>query len=385
MQRRSFLGAALAAAPLARAWAQAPGAWPKAPVSVAFDFVQERRILVPISIGGRPAEAWLDTGSSGSVVDLNFARALGLPLGEPVRAAGVSGQVAGARLIQAPLVVAGLAMPARPLAAMDLSAVSEQSPRPVQVILGRELFDAAVVDIDFAARRLTLTARQAFRPPGGPVTPLGRAGGLRTVPVVLDGVATPALFDIGNTGALLVERSYAEAHGLMAGRRVSTQLAIGADGAHEQPVLSLAQVRLGGVRFRDVPAVAASGLAARAPANVGLDLLSRFRLTIDFAGDRLWLAPDRAAAEAPFRRNRSGLSVTLDVDRLVVAHVAPGSPAAAAGWRSGELITAIDGHPIDADYQSGPVAHWSEGPAGETVSLALAGGAMRRLQLADYY
>ncbi|THD77517.1 MAG: hypothetical protein E7812_16470 [Phenylobacterium sp.] len=385
MRRRTFLGAALSAGALARALAEAPAAWAAGSVSLPFDFAQQRRILIPITIDGKPAEAWLDTGSSGSVVDLTFARALGLQLGEEIHAAGVSGKVSGARAIQAQLTIAGAALPRRAMAAMDLSAISEQSPRPVQVILGRELFEAVVVEIDFATRRLTLTAHETFRAPAGAVLPLTPTAGLRSLPVVLDGVATPTLFDIGNTGALLVERAYAEQHGLMAGRRVSTQLAVGADGTHEQAVLSLDRVRLAGLTFHQVPVVAATALAAGAPANVGLDLLSRFHLTIDFAGDRLWMQPYRDALDIPFRKNRTGLSVSLEADRLVVIHVAGGSPAAAAGWRTGEAITAIDGRPIEADYVAGPMFDWTAGPAGQVLALTLGDGSTRKLTLADYY
>ncbi|HEY3697408.1 hypothetical protein, partial [Phenylobacterium sp.] len=60
MERRTFLGAALAAGALARALGQAGPALAAGSVSLPFDFDQDRRIMVPIQIDGKPAWAWLD-------------------------------------------------------------------------------------------------------------------------------------------------------------------------------------------------------------------------------------------------------------------------------------------------------------------------------------
>ena len=77
MQRRTFLGAALSAGALTPALGQAGPAGAAGSVSLAFDFDQDRRVMVPIQIDGKPAWAWLDSGASVSVVDLTFAHALG--------------------------------------------------------------------------------------------------------------------------------------------------------------------------------------------------------------------------------------------------------------------------------------------------------------------
>ena len=96
-------------------------------------------------------------------------------------------------------------------------------------------------------------------------------------------------------------------------------------------------------------------------------MLSRFHVTIDFAADRLWLQPYPGAERPPFRKNRAGLSVAAEADRLRVTHVAPGSPAAAQGWTVGALIVAVDGQPITAEYAESPLFRWANGPAGRVV------------------
>ena len=88
---------------------------------------------------------------------------------------------------------------------------------------------------------------------------------------------------------------------------------------------------------------------------------------------------------APFERDRSGLSVLEDGHTLRVLNVAPGSPAGAAGWKVGDLITAVNGQAIGDHYETSPLAGWNEGAAGTTVTLTLANGTKRELTLRTYY
>ncbi|MET0271641.1 MAG: aspartyl protease family protein [Phenylobacterium sp.] len=353
---------------------------------VDFEYVQDRQILFPILVNGRPAEAWLDSGASATVLDAAFARELGVELLDVrVRAQGVAGRVPGVRLAGADLQVGDLALPGRQVAVMDLAAITRVVQRPVQVILGRDIFDNAVVDIDFAARQITFLPRETFEPPPGEPLPLTASGSLRSFPIAIGGIHTAAILDLGNAGALLVDRAFADGHSLLAGRRASTQLAVGADGPRESAIFSLDDVRVGGMSFNGVPTTATTGLSSRAPANVGLALLSRFHLTVDFAGDRLWMQPYPKAEAAAFRKNRAGLSLVAEGGHLMVTHVAPGSPALAAGWRIGDMILAVDGRTIGPDYGATELSRWTGQAAGRVVALTMVDGSRRLLRLADYY
>jgi predicted aspartyl protease len=377
-----FAAIALAFAPPAQAQPQAQAAVAH---SVAFEFLAERQILFPITINGLPAEAWLDSGASATVVDAAFAKQIGLQLGETVPARGVSGNVLGVRMADAKVQIGDVALPVRRVAVMDLSDVASVVPRPVQVILGREVFQGAVVEIDFAGRRIAFTPRDEFRPPRARPLPLRRSGNLRSFPARIEGVRTDAILDLGNSGALLLDRGFVERHRLLRGRPSSTQLSVGADGARESLIASFDRVQVAGVTFNGVSAVATEGLASHAPANIGLEILSRFRVAVDFAGDRLWLQPIPGAAERPFRKNRAGLSIAAGYDHVRVTHVARGSPAEAAGWNVGEQIVAVDGHKADRAYAGSELARWIYGPAGQAVQLTLANGQTRTLTLADYF
>lgn len=379
-----ILSLSLAFAAPAGAQAPQPGGGPSVHTT-HFDFLQDRQILFPITINGQHAEAWLDSGASATVVDAGYAAKLGLKLGQSLRAEGVAGRVPGVRLAQADLQLGDLGLPGRTVAVMDLTAVGRVVPRPVQVILGRDIFDSMVVDIDFQARQIAFLERGGFQPPPLPALPLSPTGNLRSFPIGLAGERTDAILDLGNAGALLVDRAWADERGLLEGRPVSTLLSVGADGPRESAITSLDGVNVGGVAFNAVPANVTAGLAARAPANVGLAILSRFHVTVDFAGGRLWLQPYPGADKAAFRKNRAGLSVAPEGDHLIVTHVARGSPAEHAGWKAGTEIRAIDGQPITAGYGESELSRWTAGPAGRVVALTLADGRRKLIRLADYY
>ena len=92
----------------------------------------------------------------------------------------------------------------------------------------------------------------------------------------------------------------------------------------------------------------------------------------------MWVAPRRDPP--PFRRDYFGVYGDVRADGIHVTHVSPLSPAAAAGLRPGDHVTAINGMPAaEANLQlrdAGP---------GTQLSLALAGGASRMVTLARYY
>ena len=87
---------------------------------------------------------------------------------------------------------------------------------------------------------------------------------------------------------------------------------------------------------------------------------------------------------APFPKDKSGLVLGWADGALTVEFVAPGSPAAEAGWKEGERVAALDGEPASAEW--GKVfTRWSEAKAGTAVGLTFADGTERTLVLKEYY
>ncbi|MGO4686661.1 aspartyl protease family protein [Brevundimonas sp. 2YAF1] len=351
---------------------------------VDFELFSQRRIFIPVSVQGRPVEAMLDSGAEVTVVDRAFAESIGLIAQGGVTAIGTGGTETVSIAPGFDVRFGEATLKGMTVAVMDLSAIAQALGRPVPVLLGKELMNQSITDIDFAAGRIRLVSAEGFAPPPGTVElPLTPVEGLRAVPITIeDGPPVLAMFDLGNGSALSLYPGYAAEARLLEGRRVSAAMAGGVGGAAPSALVSLSRISIGGYVFANVPATlrTSGGVWARddAAANIGLPIFSRFRLMIDFGGDRLFLLPGQNMS-APLARNRSGLNTVISNGKRVVRYVAPGSPAEAGAWKAGDVIVDIDGQGID------PENHWGEAAAGRTVTLTLEGGERRQLTLADYF
>lgn len=348
-----------------------------------FELFSQRRLFIPVTIQGQTVDAMLDSGAEVTVVDRAFAEKIGLVGQGGVTAIGTGGSETVSIAPGFDVRLGGAELKGVTVAVMDLSPITQALGRPVPVLLGKEMMNQAITDIDFAARRIRLVAPDAFAPPPGTIElPLTPVNGLRALPVVIeDGPTVMAMFDLGNGTPIALFPGYAAEARLTEGRRVSAVMAGGVGGAAPAVLFNLNSLSIGGHVFESVPAtVRGEGVWARedAAANVGMPILSRFRLMIDFGGDRLFLLPGPDMAR-PLARDRSGLNTIVRDGKRIVRFVAPGSPGEAGGWRAGDVIVDIDGGGID------PENHWGEAAAGRTVTLTLEGGERRALTLADYF
>jgi hypothetical protein len=358
-----------------------------------FIFHRESQIYLPAQVNGVAAQGWIDSGASALILGRDFAERLRLKLSGAVKGHGVTGSTQGV-LARGPIEVrvGSLVLNRDEAPAFDTAGVSAAAGRPFDFFLGRELFDALLVDIDFPSRKIAFHDPRSFSPPPGAVAvPLRVSGNLRSVPVSIEGrPPVPATFDLGNNVALKISPRWAAEQKLLDGKRTTSSPSVGINGRSLDAEAVLSTLEIGGFVLKDAPVYVTQAWAndvngISTPANIGLPVFSRFRLVTDYGRDRLWLMPSEAALQRPFRKNRSGLRSTFAGDRLRVIHVSSGSPAERLGWKEGEAIVAVDGVPINADYMTHPRSFWSSEPAGTTIRLTLADGSVRSLTLEDYF
>ena len=183
--------------------------------------------------------------------------------------------------------------------------------------------------------------------------------------------------------------AYYQKHPLLEGRRTSQVMFGGVGGFHPWTVASLSRITFAGVDFLQVPADFAPDTLSGANSNVvvgniGLPILARFRLIIDYSHDRLYAAPYANAASTPFAKDRVGMTVIKENTDLVVEFVSPGSPAEAAGFKIGDRIAMIDRK---------PAAAWTEfsldtlrfASVGTVLSITLEEGNVRKIKSADFF
>lgn len=354
------------------------GAW------IDFALSPAGQVRFAAQVDGRAVVAILDTGVSHSVLARASAAVVPARLVSGGEAVAIGGSVAIDRMTVGRIELGGIARDGGTLLVADLGGAATGD-GAVDLLVGQDLLGGVAIDIDYPNHRFRFlpSGRLPFAGETAPLVAMpGRGlpltaltiGGQRFAPVLVDtGDGAAATLGPQARGAAAGETTSGIAWGLAG--PVETELAI-------VPALSVgeATAREVEVRFEEADGFAARlGLAGR----IGAGLLARYRVLIDPGAGRMVLR-EEGSAEAPVR-STSGLLVRVADDRLRVLHVMRGGPAAAAGWREGEEICAVDGRRVAAGYATSPLARWTVGAPGTTVALTPCGGSPRLLRLSRFY
>jgi hypothetical protein len=400
MSRRSMLArllaygttAAVGSAALAAAPPQARGLWnfgKVLPDWEPLEIATGDTLLVSAQIGGLPIRAVLDSGSGASIMSPLLAAKLGMASGEQRTISGLSGK-APVRLARNVDVLLGRESRRLPFAVVaDLSPLSSAFGRPIDLLLGADLFAGSCVALDFANSRFSITKTGSFIPGSEWIAvPLGH--GAKKELFISASVAglspVPLMLDLGSSAALMLSSAYINAHGLTNGKLTSTAALGGVEGINTIDVFTIPELTITGLGVANIPTLGMRNwLSTSTVGNIGLPLIAQFDAVFDVTAGFVWLRALAPRRRLPMLKDRSGLGLAASADGLTVVHVATGSPAAKAGWLIGDRIVTVNGRAIDKDYTHGSLWHWRFGPAGDHVRLGLSASDIRDLQLADYY
>ncbi len=296
-------------------------------------------IVLPVQVGGQTYSFILDTGSFGLVFDVALRPQLGQPmtrgvsmtLGGRVEVEGFAPPLADAMLGPIPLRGAPYVW------VVDLGPIREFTGYDVMGLIGIEPLSYKIVQIDFDSGQLRFIDHVStdagppipmFDTDGGQLSVAARALGEGQERFVLD-------TGYSATGTLphpTFKKLYEE------GRlsRVYTRKAVSAGGKRRSNVGSLDEFVLGtNTHFGlDFSSSSTSKL-------IGLGILSRYVVTLDFPSRQLHLAKGHRFG-VPERRDMSGLAIARRDGRTIVTHVAKGSPAKDAGIQNDDELLEVD-------------------------------------------
>jgi hypothetical protein len=251
--------------------------------------LRQNRLFIDVSVNGHRVRALLDSAAESSLMDTQFAHAIGVIGTETVGARG-SGGDSQAQLAENVRVEAlGLHLGPLTVALLDLSDVGRRLLKgPLPFVVGRELFDAARLHIDIERGEIGVASRTLT--PSGVRLDLRDERGLETLAVAIEGhPPVEAAFDLGNGGDVLIGADYAKAVGLLTdGRTIGEQEGGGIGGEKLRQTLTLKSLEIAGRRFLDVPAaIDATGSATNL--NIGVSILRDFVIVTDFSAHCIWL------------------------------------------------------------------------------------------------
>ena len=311
-------------------------------------------VTIPVSINGSaPLQLILDTGAPVIVLrDSTLVTTLGLNVVGRTRLGGAGD--AEPRMV--PL-VAGMTAKVGALEARNASGVItglESAISGADGVIGAAFFSNAVVELDFERKVVR------FHDPAMPVpTMVGDTLPLRVAPslhsflagtIVVNGttMAVDLHLDTGARQSLAIARETMVSKGAKPTHAIPTIVGFGSRGAARGDLIRAAELRLGKTTIASVPA-AVMDQEPGGQARVGLPILERFRVWIDFPNKRVVLAP-RANLHEPFPTNTTGLILRPGRDSVprVIADVPAGTPAHEAGLQVGDTLTSFNGRELTA-------------------------------------
>lgn len=356
---------------------------------VPFALTPGNQIRFTATLDGRPLPAVLDTGVSVTVLSDRSAAVDPARLTAGGEATAVGGNVALRWMRTRAVAIGALTRDGGAVAVTRLPAIATASGDAVDLLVGRDLLEGQALDIDYANKRFRLIPSGRLPFPGA-TAPLAVSPERRVYEsaITLGGTTIrPVVVDTGDGSAITVTAAGWKTAGL---ERLpsTTAIAYGLAGPLVTRLAIAPSLQVGELTARhvEVRSEAAGGFsqAIGASGRIGTGFLQNYRVLLDPGAGRMVLQPGSTADRAPLR-STSGLLLGVKPDRLQVLHVMANGPAAAAGWRRGELICAVNGTAIPRDYPTSPLAAWSAGAPGTAVRLRLCDGADRTLVLRRFY
>lgn len=162
-------------------------------------------LLIDIEIAGQPATAMLDSGSSLNLISSEFIarHELGFKKSQKLKVRGVFGEQTIQTYSNIPIKLFGFQV--------ELDNVASSVFGGPDLLLGGGMFKGRIVQIDYPNKRIRFLDKKAVDMKQHANVPMKRAKGsvFPAIQVEANGAKVWLIFDTGNTGGLLLKRSFA--------------------------------------------------------------------------------------------------------------------------------------------------------------------------------
>ena len=337
-----------------------PGAADKSARVIPFE-LYDNHIYLPVRVNGsEPLKFVLDTGAAVSLINERRAKQLSIKMSDTGEVINPDNEKWRAKLHLTQDVsfnMAGAETFAKQVAVVSFDPLESILGRRFDGLLGFELLNRYVVEIDYVAKTITLHDPKSFRFSGN-----GEAVPLRLVdklPVIRAGIKLAGRdtiegefeIDTGMRTAVALHTPFVNRHKMLStGQKVFPSIGISASGESEMAVGRIQRIQIG--RYAIESPIAEYSQATRGPLArdtyagiIGGEILRRFKVILDYSRNRMILEPNSHIGD-PSEHDMSGAFLVAEGENLKtikVHRVFENSPASQAGLRQGDIITAIDG------------------------------------------
>lgn len=224
----------------------------------------------------------------------------------------------------------------------DCGDISDHLGIQIDGVLGFSLFSNARLTLDYPGQRVVLSSLEEARPLRGCVLPISIHNDVPLVALTIGTRSVVALIDSGSDGGLNLDPAGLDLE-FVSPPREGTLIGT-LHGNHRQILARLRDTLYLGDHHLVQPIADLSGVET----SLGSDILRHFEITFDQA--KRQVAFYRADADStvltPPKRS-SGLSFNKSRAYWKINAVAPGSPAEAAGFAVGDLVSRLNGEPVE--------------------------------------
>ncbi len=301
----------------------------------------------------------LDTGAETTVIDTELAKMLRLKSSGKIVGNGGAGAAQAVRFKGVSMRLPNVEIDNQTVYGLPIGFFSSSFGKKISGVIGNDVIKEFVVEVDYAARKINLYEPESYRYSGaGEVFPLTFEENLPFIRASITLAGRAAIdgkfeIDSGSTGAVLLNTPFVKKHQLLKFISQTSQTRIGFVGGTAQTFLGrvksigLGRSKLENPIARFSQATRGDYASAKYDGLIGGEIFRRFKTIFDYSRQRMILEPNALFSE-PFEIDMSGMDLVADGDDfsiVLVDDVNPKSPAAEAGVRGGDIITAIDNRP----------------------------------------